>query len=454
MMLMTASETAKATGGNYSEETQYTDVTIDSRTVEKGCMYIAIKGDRFDGHDFAVQASESGAACVMVSKDVEGVKCPVIKVADTRRALIDLAAYYRAKKDIPVVGLTGSVGKTTTKEMVAAVLRRKFEVLATLGNLNNDIGLPRMCLQLEEKHTAAVLEMGMNNLGEISLLTKIARPTVGLITNIGVAHIENLKSREGILQAKLEILDGMEKDAPLLLNADDDMLMSARDRIENPIITYGIDNSADCCAKNIVQMDDGMEFSLCWQGEFVPVRIPAVGKHNVYNALAAYAVGRILGLTSEQCVKGLEDYVPSGMRQKIVNRKGITFIEDCYNASPDSIKASMSVLTSLKCTGRRIAVLGEMMELGSYGPEGHSQCGEWADKCGVDMLWAVGGENAQCYIKGASKLTADGNTRLFADKESLAAALAETVTEGDAVLFKASRSVQLEQVIEKLSEAL
>ncbi len=451
---MTASETAKATGGTYTDEAQYTSVTIDSRTVKEGCLYIAIKGDRFDGHDFAKQASESGAACVMLSHEVEGISCPVIMVEDTRRALIDLAAYYRAKKDIPVVGLTGSVGKTTTKEMVAAVLRRKFEVLATLGNLNNDIGLPRMCLQLEEKHTAAVLEMGMNNLGEISLLTKIARPTIGLITNIGVAHIENLKSREGILQAKLEILDGMEKDAPLLLNADDDMLMSAKDRIENPVITYGIDNAADCMAKNIVQMDDGMEFSLCWKGEFVPVRIPAVGRHNVYNALAAYAVGRTLGLTSEQCTAGLEDYVPSGMRQKIVHRGGITMIEDCYNASPDSIKASMSVLTSLKCTGRRIAVLGEMMELGSYGPEGHSQCGEWADKCGVDMLWAVGGDNAACYIKGASKLSKEGNTRLFADKESLAAALAETIEEGDAVLFKASRSVQLEQVIEKLNEAL
>ncbi len=454
MMLMTASETAKATGGEYSAEAQYTEVTIDSRTVKEGCMYIAIKGDRFDGHDFAVQASESGAACVMVSHDVEGVKCPVIKVPDTRRALIDLAAYYRAKKDIPVVGLTGSVGKTTTKEMVAAVLRKKFDVLATLGNLNNDIGLPRMCLQLEESHTAAVLEMGMNNLGEISLLTRTARPTVGIITNIGVAHIENLKSREGILQAKLEILEGMEKDAPLFLNADDDMLMSAKDRIENPVITYGIDNPADCTAKNIVQMDDGMEFTLCWKGEFVPVRIPAVGKHNVYNALAAYAVGRTLGLTGEQCVAGLEDYVPSGMRQKIVHRGGITIIEDCYNASPDSIKAAMSVLTSLKCTGRRIAVLGEMMELGSYGPEGHFQCGEWADKCGVDMLWAVGGENAACYIKGAAKLSAEGGTRLFADKESLAKALIDEVEEGDAVLFKASRSVQLEQVIEKLNEAI
>ncbi len=454
MMLMTASETAKATGGSYSEEAQYTSVTIDSRTVEKGCMYIAIKGDRFDGHDFAKQASESGAACVMVSRDVEGVKCPVIKVSDTRKGLIDLAAYYRAKKDIPVVGLTGSVGKTTTKEMVAAVLRKKFDVLATLGNLNNDIGLPRMCLQLEENHTAAVLEMGMNNLGEISLLTKIARPTVGIITNIGVAHIENLKSREGILQAKLEILDGMEKTAPLVLNADDDMLMSALDRIENPIITYGIDNNADCCAKNIVQMDNGMEFSLCWKGEFVPVSIPAVGKHNVYNALAAYAVGRTLGLTSEQCVEGLKDYVPSGMRQKIVHINGITLIEDCYNASPDSIKASMSVLTSLKCTGRRIAVLGEMMELGTYAPTGHSQCGEWADKCGVDMLWAVGDENAEHYIKGAAKLTEEGNTRLFEDKESLTAALAQEVAAGDAILFKASRSVQLEQVIEKLKESI
>lgn len=455
MLTMTVKEAAEAVGGSYDKDGQFTGVSIDSRNIPENGMYIAIKGERFDGHDFIPNAFESGAACVISEKDIPGAAKSVIRVADTRKALIALASYYRKKFDIPVVGLTGSVGKTTTKEMVAAVLRKKFNVLATEGNLNNDIGLPRMCLRLDDSITAAVFEMGMSGFGEIDTLTNIARPSIGIITNIGVSHIEKLGSREGILKAKLEILNGMEKDAPILLNADDDMLMGAKDSIENPVITYGCDSSAaDCRAMNIVQTDEGMEFTLSYEGESLAVTIPAVGKHNVYNALAAFVCGKKLGLDSEQILEGLRDYVPTGMRQKIVNVSGVTLIEDCYNASPDSIKASLGVLTTIKCTGRRIAVLGEMLELGSYGPEGHRQCGECAEKLGVDILYAVGGENAGWYIKGSGEMAEEGKAKLFATKEELSEKLISKIKPGDAVMFKASRGVKLEQVIEALEGAL
>lgn len=455
MLKMTVSETAAAVNGSFTAEGEYSCVSIDSRDIPAECMYIAIKGERFDGHDFIPSAIEHGAACIMSDRDIPDAPVPVIKVEDTRRGLIALAAYYRAKFDIPVVGVTGSVGKTTTKEMVAAVLRRKYSVLATEGNLNNDIGLPRMCLRLDESITAAVLEMGMSGFGEISLLTNVAKPSIGIITNIGVSHIEKLGSREGILKAKLEILEGMEKTAPLILNADDDMLMSVKDSIENPVITCAIENmKADCRAMNIVQTDEGMEFTLIYGEETLHVSIPAVGKHNVYNALVAFVCGKKLGLTSEQAVAGLKDYVPSGMRQKIVLKNEMTFIEDCYNASPDSIKAALGVLTTIKCTGWRIAVLGEMMELGSYGAEGHRICGECARKLGVDLLYVVGGENAQWYMKGAGEMVENGRAKFFETKEELAKALIDSLKPGDAVLFKASRSVKLEQVIEMVENAL
>ena len=441
-------EIASALGADPSRYpgTAITDVTIDSREAGEGSLFIAIKGDRFDAHDFIPDVLAKGAAAVVCSRKPEGVPDDkAICVPDTRLALLALAKHYRSKFRIPVVGLTGSVGKTTTKEMVAAVLSQKYRTLATQGNLNNEIGLPRMCFRLDGSYEAAVFEMGMSGFGEISRLTGIALPTVGIITNIGVSHIEMLGSREGILRAKMEILEGMAEDAPLIINGDNDLLPKGVEGIPNPVLVCGIScENADCRAENIEQHRDSMSFVINYRGSRYPVVLPAVGMHNVYNACIAFACGMLLEVSPEQAVRGLSEYVPTGMRQKIVRRSGITVIEDCYNASPDSIKASLRVLHDLECS-RRIAVLGDMKELGDYSRQAHLECGRAAADNGADVLLAYGPE-AKVYIEGA-----DGSVPValhFDDKRELAIKLCSLLREGDAVLFKASRAMKLEEIIE------
>lgn len=429
-----------------------TNVTIDSREVAHGSLFFAIRGERFDAHDFVRDVIAKGAEAAVCSRKVEGIPDDrIIYVDDTRLAFLALAKYYRSKFNIPVVGLTGSVGKTTTKEMVAAVLSQKYKTLATQGNLNNEIGLPKMCFRLDSSYEAAVLEMGMSGFGEISRLTNAARPTIGIITNIGVCHIEMLGSREGILKAKMEILEGMDKSAPLIINGDNDLLPDGVAKIPNPVIVCGIDcGNADCRAENIVQTENGMKFVINYRGERHNVKLPAVGIHNVYNACVAFACGMLMGITPKQAIKGLAEYVPTGMRQKIVKRGGLTVIEDCYNASPDSIKASLQVLGDYKCN-RRIAVLGDMKELGDYSYTAHTTCGMEAARANVDVLLAYGPE-AQGYIKGA-----DGRipcTLHFNDKEELANALCSMLKDGDAVLVKGSRAMKLEDVIAKIYESV
>lgn len=427
-------------------------VTIDSREAGEGSLFFAIKGDRFDAHDFVREVIDKGAEAAVCSRKIDGVPDNrLIYVEDTRLAFLALAKYYRTKFDIPVVGLTGSVGKTTTKEMVAAVLSQKYKTLATQGNLNNEIGLPKMCFRLDSSYEAAVLEMGMSGFGEISRLTDVACPTIGIITNIGVCHIEMLGSREGILKAKMEILEGMEQSAPLIINGDNDLLPSGVKDIANPVIVCGIDcDNADCRAEDIIQTENGMKFVINYKGDRYDVSLPAVGIHNVYNACVAFACGMLMDVSPEQAVKGLAEYVPSGMRQRIVQKGGITVIEDCYNASPDSIKASLQVLSDYNCT-RRIAVLGDMKELGDYSYTAHTSCGKIAAEKNVDVLLVYGPEAAG-YIKGA-----DGRIPCalhFDDKDELASALCAMLCEGDAVLVKGSRAMKLEDVIAKVYDSI
>ena len=446
MNIMTAAEAARAMGGTCSGEASFSEVCIDTRSITPGCLYIAIKGDRFDGHDFVAKAFEAGAAAAVCSRDVEA-DGTIIRVEDTRKALIDLAAYNRSKYQIPVVGLTGSVGKTTTKDMVAYVLGQRYRTLATEGNFNNEIGLPRMCLRLDDSIEAAVFEMGMSNFGEISRLTTTAKPTIGLITNIGVSHIEMLGSREGILKAKMEILDGMDKDSKLVLNGDDDMLRTVIAKNPWRVVSYGIEREdVDFRATDIKQGEDSITFTLSGRKKSWEIKIPVIGIHNVYNACAAFICGAIAGVPASDAIEGLANYVPDARRQKIEDRSGVKLISDCYNASPDSIRASLSVLYQVPCSGRKIAVLGDMFELGDYAETAHRQCGEAVAEKGVDMLFAVG-KNAAYYIEGANgKVT----SKYFEDKESLADALKNELREGDAVLFKASRGMKLEEVIDKV----
>lgn len=447
METMHLHEVAAALGVNPEgcADADITNITIDSREAGEGTLFFAIKGDRFDAHDFVPEVMAKGAAAAVCSRPVEGVaEDKILLVPDTRLAFLALAKHYRAKFDIPVVGLTGSVGKTTTKEMVAAVLSQKYKTLATQGNFNNEIGLPKMCFRLDSGYEAAVLEMGMSGFGEIHRLSDTARPTIGIITNIGVCHIEMLGSREGILRAKMEILDGMDDDAPLIINGDNDLLPNGVKDIPNPLTVCGISTpDADCRAENIVQNSDSMSFVIRYDGERYPVTLPAVGQHNVYNACIAFACGMLLDVSAEQAVKGLSEYVPTGMRQKIVRKGGITVIEDCYNASPDSIKASLRVLRDYDCR-RRIAVLGDMKELGSYSRTAHLECGRAVAESGMDVLLAYG-EDAKWYIEGAGS---DVPCALhFDDKQALADKLCSLLREGDAVLVKGSRAMKLEEVI-------
>ena len=451
MQKMTHSEIATAVSGTLNgEDNIITSISTDTRTIEENSLFVCIRGENFNAHLFADKAAESGAVCVMAEEKVE-CKASVIYVESTRQAQLDLAKYYRNKFDIPVVGITGSVGKTTTKEMISCVMQEKFNTLKTEGNFNNDIGVPRMIFRLDESYQAAVLEMGMSNLGEISALTKAVCPTCSVISNVGVSHIENLGSRENILKAKLEILDGMEEGSILFVNGDDDMLCTVENK-KFRIVKYGINSeNLDYCAENVHQDNEKTTFDIVWQGNRQKVSLPTVGIHNVYNALAAFAVGINHGISSEKCAESLSDYVPSGMRQKIVRKNGITFIEDCYNASPDSQKASMNALMSIEGK-RHIAVVGDMLELGTYSETAHREVGAYAAEKSVDMLFTYGKEAE--FIADSAKKAGLEKVYSFSDKEVLAEVLIETIEESDVISFKASRGMRLEEVIKMIYEGM
>ncbi len=450
IMPVSLKDAARAMGVQTSAAVQCSSVSTDSRIVGEGALFFALHGDRFDGHAYVDAAFQKGAAAAVVDRPMPEAKGPVIEVADTRLALLQLAGWYRARFKIPVVGLTGSVGKTTTKEMIACVLSEEFKTLKTEGNLNNEIGLPRMLFRLNADYECAVLEMGMNHFGEISRLSKAARPTLGIITNIGVSHIEMLGSQEGILKAKREILDGMDADAPLLLNGDDKLLYEAAGQETHQVYLYGIDNPECACrARDIRTEGAGTSFVIEYKGSAYATELPTVGRHNIYNALCAFLTGVLLGIPPEKAAGSLRRYEPAGMRQRIVPFQGLTVIEDCYNASPDSVRAALSVLSALPVTGKRIAVLGDMLELGSYAPQAHTACGDAAAEAGVDLLLGYGTDARYCVEAAARKGV---EALCFDDKGALSQALITRLSPGDAVLFKGSRAMKLEEVLNTLYE--
>ena len=445
------SEIAKAVGGTCTEDAEINGICIDSRLAGEGLLYIAIKGENFDGHDFTKSALENGAAAAMISHDVD-CEGKFIRVEDTRKALIALAHWFRCTFDIPVVGLTGSVGKTTTKEMTWTVVSEKYNAIKTEGNLNNDIGLPRTLLRLEADTEAAVIEMGMSNAGEISVLSQTTEPTIAIISNIGVSHMESLGSRENILKAKLEILDGLREGCPLMLNGDDPYLVGAK--VEGrPVFYYGIDNpDCDYRGVDIEQHDDDTSFTVVYDGgKTQKIVIPTIGIHNVYNALAAFGTGMQLGVTPEQAAAGLLKYVPSGMRQRMKTVSGIKFIEDCYNASPDSQRAALKMLSGVNAQ-RKIAVLGDMLELGKVSEDAHRNAGLLAAKNKIDVLMTYG-PNSVATAENAVECGVP-KVKSFLDKGELADALFEELKPGDAVLFKASRGMALEDVINNLYDRM
>lgn len=452
MEKITLKEIAYALGADAVGEADITDVCIDTRKITKGCLFICIRGERFDAHSFAAEAKEKGAAALMVDHKLD-IDLPQVIVGETSAAMLSLSNWYRRKFVLPVVGLTGSVGKTTTKEFIALVLDAKYKTLKTQGNLNNEIGVPQMLFRLDYQTEAAVIEMGMNHFGEIQRLSNAVEPTLSLITNIGVSHIENLGSREGILKAKTEILSGMKHGYPLILNSDDDMLQTVDLGDNYPVITYAVRNTqnADFIAENIIEKDAKTTFtvSFCNHTLKQEITIPTIGIHNVYNALAAFAVGYILQVDYQSAADALAAYVPEGMRQKSVAFNGITCIEDCYNASPDSMRAALTTLANTEGK-RKIAVLADMLELGEYSKQAHMSVGEMVAQNKIDYLFSYG-EMAEHIVSRAKEMGMI-NAFHFNSKDELCEKLIPLIEKGDTIVFKASRGMKLEDVINKVYE--
>ncbi len=440
---------AEMLGTSAPFDAQITAVSTDTRQLPEGCLFLALRGAKFDGHDFVQQAIEAGAVAAVTDTQIGDLPCIVVK--NTGQALLDIASLYRGLFDIPLVGVTGSVGKTTTKEMIACVLSEKFNTLKTAQNLNNEIGMPKTLFGLTKEHGAAVIEMGMNHFGEISRMSNSAKPTMAVITNIGYSHIEHLGSQEGILKAKLEMLEGMKDDAPLIVSADDPMLRDLGQKLERLVLTFSTQgNFADICAEDIKEDDGVTTFTIRHADNSLLAVLPTVGIHNVKNALAAYLVGILAGMTPQEIVCGLAKYQPTGNRQNIMEKNGQTVIADCYNASPDSMRAALGVLGNYRCTGRRIAVLGDMLELGEHSEALHAKVGEMAKNAGIDMLF--------CYGTAAKGIAANAGdaVKIFCTEnaDELTDQLRETTKEGDCVLFKASHGMHLETIIERLYGAL
>ena len=436
-----------------AEPEPITAVVTDSRKVVPGCVFVCFPGERVDGHDYAAAAYKAGAAYIVANHPVDGVpENRTVIVASSHHAMVRMASNYRMLFSPLMIGVTGSVGKTTTKEFCYAVLSAFGNTLKTEGNQNNEIGLPNTLFRLDDATEYAVVEMGMSNLGEIERLARAARPSAGIITRIGVSHLENLGTRENILKAKLEICHGLPDGAPLVLNADDDMLPKAKlpERL-NPV-WFGIDApGADVRALKITAGDSGTDFLLSDKenGEF-PVHIPTVGLHTVSDALAAYAAATRLGLDPAKAAAALSTYQTTGMRQNIVHKGGVTVIEDCYNASPDSMKAALGVLEGQEAN-RHIALLGDMLELGSVSEEAHRQVGIWAAEAGVDLLIAYGPRSAAMAEAAAEK----GVTTLHCETEQeVVGYVRQNVHAGDALLAKASHAMKLDQVLEQFYQTL
>ena len=422
---------------------EISSVTIDSRKCEKDCLFAALKGENSDGHDYIKKALDMGAACCL-AEHPPAERSSVVVVPSVADALKTLAAYYRALFHIPVIGITGSVGKTTTKEMLAAVLAQRFNVHKTKGNLNNELGVPLTLFGLDDSHEAAVIEMGISEFGEMTRLTNMVRPDMAVITTIGQAHLEVLGSRQGVFKAKSEILKGMSESGKLFINGDDDLLKTIECRQQ--IVCYGLGENCEVRAYNIDM--PGTSGTLCdvsLRGEEIHIEIGAFGRHMVYAALAACAVADKLGLTGSEIARGIKNYADVGSRSDVIETGYCRIIDGSYNANPTSTVSALQSLTGID--GRCIAILGDMRELGDDSYKLHIQTGRQAQGAGLELLIACGNDAMGIY-EGAGQMV---NKRLyFKTKEALLTELPLLIHRGDTVLVKASRSMEFEDIVDKL----
>lgn len=454
MKPITLEKLAAVTGGTYigpalKKYDRIESVTTDSRNVEKGSLFCCIKGARADGHDFAKACAEKGAICRLCERPLND-DYPYVLVEDTKKALRDLAEWYRKQFTIPVVAIIGSVGKTTAKEMVAAVLGREKLVLKTEANLNNELGVPLTLLRLREEHEAAVVEMGISDFGEMRVLAKMVRPDIVVFTSVGYCHLENLGSLDGVLKAKSEVFEYMADDAVAILNGDDDKLASFDPGIRT--IRYGVGEECDVRAENIENLGfQGVSCDIKWGDNSIFALIPAFGTHIVYGALAAASVGKTLGISPESILRGIADYRPVGSRANVIDTGKITIIDDCYNANPNSMAAAIRSLSSINSltgrTGKRIAILGDMKELGRDSATLHREMGEEAARVRLDLVVAIG-EEARNIAEGMK--SSGGNAVWLSDKSKLFPAFEKIVSRGDVVLVKASHSMGFDEITERL----
>lgn len=455
MKNLTLENIAAACGGTYQgpehlRQQCVSSITTDSRKTEPGCLFVPIVGSRADGHDFIPQVMEAGALASLSEKDLKDAPYPVIRVQSSLQAVKDIAAYYLKQLDIPVVGITGSVGKTSTKEAIASVLSQKYRVLKTQGNFNNELGLPLTVFRLRQEDEIAVLEMGISDFGEMHRLASIARPDICVITNIGCCHLENLGDRDGVFRAKTEIFDHLKGQGTVILNGDDDKLAAVKQVQGKPPVFFGLEEKHPIHAGRIESRGlKGTACTICTPAGDFDVVIPIPGQHMVYNALAGTAVGLAFGLDLDQIRRGIESLQPVNGRFHMIETDQYTIVDDCYNANPMSMKASLQILRD--ALGRKVAVLGDMGELGIREDALHAEVGTFAASCGLDLLICTGPHCA--YMAQAARKAGMEQVVHLDSLEELLNRLPGLVKEGDTILVKASHYMHFEKVVDALQNS-
>lgn len=446
MKEITLREIASACNGDFLGDSKYLNntienVTIDSRQAAKGTLFVAIKGERTDGHKYIEKAFEQGAVCAL-SEQVISADKPVILVRSTAQAIKDVAEYYRSLfENIEVVGITGSVGKTSTKEVIASVLEQNFVVHKTKGNFNNELGVPLTLLAMPEDTEIAVVEMGINHFGEMTRLSKMVRPTVCVFTNIGNCHLENLIDRDGVFRAKTEMLEYKEDDSFIIVNGDDDKLSA----LSEADFRFGLNTDNDFYAENITANgENGVSFTMCFEGKKINAFINAIGSYMVTNALAAAAVGRAMNMKDEDIVKGIASYKTVGSRASVITTQSFKIIDDCYNANPASVKAAIDSLVSMNGE-RKVAILGDMKELGNKEVMLHGEVGFYINDRPVDVLITVG-QLAKTIGECASSV----EVHHFDTLEQVLEEIDTILHKNDTILVKASHSMHFEKITELL----
>ncbi len=455
MKPLTLGQVAAWCGGRIASENKnliITGISTDTRHIGPGQLFVPLMGEKFDGHAFISQAREKGAAATLSDRPIAGATLPVIYVDDTIEALGAITSGYRSTLHANFIAITGSVGKTTTKEMLACMLQTKYRTAKSAGNYNNNIGLPLTILDIGDACEVAVVELGMNHFGEMTRLTSMARPNTVIITNIGTMHIENLGSREGILKAKLEILKGLASDGTAVFNGDEPLLWNLRETIDCKKIYFGYHNNAvDVWVKNPQNTDLGIRFTVCGFGNTFDVELPVAGEHNMHNAAAAISVALQYGVQISDIQQALLSFQNTGMRQKTYQKNGFTIIEDCYNAGPESMEAALNVLGDTKAGGRKLAVLGDMLELGNRASAEHYRVGRIAVGK-ADLIFSYGPKSHRIVDGAITGGMSARNAAHYDTVPEIVNALVHRAKPGDVLLFKGSRGMKMEQILHAFLE--